>query len=103
MNNRAIGSWILTSLLLLSPAAQADPSKYPQFAQQALPQDIKPEFISVETLATELKNGAKPLIIDVRSAEEFKEAHIVGSISAPLDQFQEHMSRIPRERATILY
>jgi hypothetical protein len=84
-------------------ALQADPSKYPQFAQQTLSPDIKPEFISVDTLAAELKSGAKPLLVDVRSAEEFKEAHIAGAISAPLDHFQENMHRIARERATVLY
>jgi 3-mercaptopyruvate sulfurtransferase SseA len=89
--------------LWVASALQADPSKYPQFAQQTLPPDIKPEFISVDTLAAQLKNGAKPLLVDVRSAEEFKEAHIAGAISEPLDHFQENMHRIPRERATILY
>jgi hypothetical protein len=90
-------------MLGAASALQADPSKYPQFAEQTLPPDIKPEFISVDTLAAELKGGGKPLLVDVRSAEEFKEAHIAGAISAPLDHFQENMHRIPRERATILY
>jgi hypothetical protein len=103
MNQRLILSWLFASVLLLAPAAHADPSRYPQFAQQTLPQEIKPEFISVDTLAADVKKGAKPLIVDVRSAEEFKEAHIVGAISAPLDRFKEHMNRIPRDRMTILY
>jgi hypothetical protein len=29
-------------------AAHADPSKYPAFAQQTLPEDIKPEFITID-------------------------------------------------------
>jgi hypothetical protein len=89
--------------LLIGSWAQADPTKYPQFAQQSLPPDITPEFISVDTLAAELKKGAKPLIVDVRSSEEFKQAHIVGAVSAPLDHFRDHIKSIPRDRATILY
>lgn len=94
---------IFALLLLIPPPARADPAKYPQFAQQSLPQDVKPEFISVDTLAADLKRGAKPLILDVRSAEEFQEAHIAGAVSAPLDHFRDHIKSIPRDRATILY
>jgi hypothetical protein len=94
---------VFAFLLLAAPLTQADPAKYPQFAQQSLPQDIKPEFISVDTLAAEIKKGAKPLIIDVRTTEEFSEAHISGAVSVPLDHFRDHIKNIPRDRATILY
>jgi rhodanese-related sulfurtransferase len=99
----AAGFAIFTVLLLTLPAAYADPTKYPQFAQQSLPPEIKPEFISVNTLAAEIKKGATPLILDVRSAEEFKEAHIVGAVSAPLEHFRDHIKNVPRDRTTILY
>jgi hypothetical protein len=82
---------------------RADPSKYPQFAQQELPRDITPVFISVDELADAIVKGAKPLIIDVRSTEEFNEAHILGARSAPLTDFREYMKGIPRDRVTILY
>lgn len=81
----------------------ADPSKYPEFAQQSLPDNIKPIFISVDELAEEITAGTKPLIIDVRPAEEYREAHILGAISAPLGEFQAHMKSIPRNRPVVLY
>ena len=89
--------------LVAPPLAQADPSKYPQFAQQALPKDVKPEFISIDELVTEIKKGAKQLIIDVRTGEEFNEAHILGAVSAPLEQFRDYIKSVPRDRATVLY
>jgi len=82
---------------------QADPAKYPQFAQQQPAENVKLQFISVDDLAADIKKGAKPLIIDVRSAEEFNEAHILGARSAPLAQFRDHIKTIPRDRVTILY
>jgi 3-mercaptopyruvate sulfurtransferase SseA len=104
MSARASVSPVLFAFLLLTTLwAQADPAKYPQFAQQTLPPDIKPEFISVDTVAAEIKKGAKPLMIDVRSAEEFKEAHISGAVSAPFEHFRDHIKSIPRDRMTILY
>jgi predicted sulfurtransferase len=104
MNALNVGAFLLLALfLVMRTSAPADPAKYPQFAQQSLAPEIKPEFISVDTLAAELKKGAKPLIVDVRSAEEFHQAHIAGAVSAPLDQFRDHIKSIPKDRATILY
>ena len=83
--------------------AQADPSKYPQFAQQTLPDDIVPAFISIEELVEAVKAGAKPMIIDVRTEEEFKEAHILSAQSAPLANFKDFVKNIPRDRLVVLY
>jgi 3-mercaptopyruvate sulfurtransferase SseA len=94
---------VVAVLVSTTPLAHADPAKYPQFAQQALPDDVKPEFISVDALVKEIKNGAKPIILDVRTAEEFKAAHILGAVSAPLDHFRDHIKSIPRDRIAILY
>jgi hypothetical protein len=97
-------SMVLTVLNLTPPPlAQADPSKYPQFAQQTLPPDVKPEFISIDELVKDIQKGVKPLIIDVRTAEEFRETHILGAVSAPLAEFRAYLKSIPRDRLTILY
>lgn len=96
--------WVsAAATLLLTPSVHADPSKYPQFAQQKLPEKITPAFISVDELVAELKAGAKPLIIDVRTAEEFREVHILGAVSAPLVEFKKYLSSIPRDRPIVLY
>jgi rhodanese-like protein len=87
----------------MQPAAHADPSKYPEFAQQQLPADIVPAFISVDELVEVVKSGTKPVIIDVRSDAEFKEAHILGAVSAPLGEFKEYLKSIPRDRPIVLY
>ena len=88
---------------LTPPSAHADPSKYPQFAQQKVPDDVPVVFISIEELVTELKAGVKPLIIDVRSDEEFREVHILGAVSAPLAEFKDYLKSIPRDRPVVLY
>ena len=81
----------------------ADPSKYPEFAQQTLPENVTPAFINVEELVELVKAGAKPMIIDVRTDEEFKEAHIQGALSAPLAEFKNFVKNIPRDRPVALY
>ena len=83
--------------------AQADPSKYPQFAQQSLPAGITPSFINVEELFEAVLAGSKPLIFDVRTKEEFQEAHILSAQSAPLANFKQFAKDIPRDHLVVLY
>jgi hypothetical protein len=96
------GSLALAIVFRCAPA-HADPSKYPAFAQQKLPEDIKPALISIEELVKELKAGAKPVIIDVRTEEEFREVHILSAVSAPLSEFKDYIKSIPRDRPVVLY
>ena len=91
------------SLLAAPGGANADPSKYPEFAQQSLPADITPDFIGIDQLVADLKAGAKPMLIDVRTKEEFDEVHILGAQSAPLAEFKEYLKSIPRDRPVVLY
>ena len=95
--------FLFTLPMGLARVAQADPSKYPQFAQQTLPDDIVPVFINVEELVDAVKAGAKPMIIDVRTEEEFQEAHILSAQSAPLANFKDFVKNIPRDRLVVLY
>ena len=107
MSSRRAG-WVLVFLALLpivlyARSAYADASKYPEFAQQTLPENITPAFIHIEELVGELNSGVKPLIIDVRSDEEFREVHILGAVSAPLGEFKSYLKSIPRDRPVVLY
>ena len=94
---------VSAGLLGMPRMAQADPSKYPQFAQQSLPDDVILQFISVDELVEAVKAGAKPLIIDVRTEDEFNEAHILSAQSAPLANFKDYVKNIPRDRLVVLY
>ena len=102
MNFLAVAT-LLAALLSLCPSAQADPSRYPEFAQQSLPANVTPSFISINELVEDLKAGKKPLIIDVRSEEEYREVHILSALSAPLAQFKAYLPSIPKDRPVVLY
>ena len=45
------------------------------------------------------QNGA--VIVDVRSPQEFKGGHINGSINIPLQQMQQMLSKIPKDKVVI--
>jgi hypothetical protein len=91
----------LAVLLVTQQPAIADPSKYPQFAQQSPPANFA--LISVDELVKEITAGKKPVIIDVRSEEEYREVHILGALSAPLPEFNAYAQSIPKDRLVILY
>jgi Rhodanese-like domain len=93
---------LMTVFIAYRPA-QADPSKYPQFAQQSLPANVTPSFLSVDQLVEEISAGKKPLIIDVRTTEEYREAHILSAVSAPLAEFKAYAKSIPKDRLVVLY
>lgn len=83
--------------------AGADPAKYPQFAQQQLPKGVAPNFISLDQLVDEIVKGKKPLIVDVRSREEYNESHIKAAISIPLGEIPLHLKEIPKDKPIALY
>src|SRR5262245_35642758 len=72
----------LVGVLFIQQSAQADPSKYPQFAEQSPPANVS--LISVDELVNEIQAGKKPMIIDVRTDEEYREVHILGAVSAQI-------------------
>jgi 3-mercaptopyruvate sulfurtransferase SseA len=90
-------------LALLSEKAGADPSKYPQYAQHQLPPGVTPEFIPLTQLVDEIAAGKKPMIIDVRTKEEYREAHIKGSFSIPLSDIANDLDQIPKNRLVVFY
>ena len=96
--------FILASLMgvfVTYKPALADPSKYPQFAQQSPPANVS--LISIDELVDDIKAGKRPVIIDVRTEEEYREAHILGALSAPLAEFNAYVQSIPKDRLVILY
>ncbi len=94
---------MVVSQVAFYQTASADPSKYPQFAQQSLPANVPLALTSIDELVGDVKAGKKPLIIDVRTTAEYNEVHILGAISAPLAQFKEYMKSIPKDRPVVLY
>lgn len=92
---------MLAGVLFMCQPAQADPLKYPQFAQHSAPANVS--LISVDQLADEIRAGKKPLIIDVRTEEEYREVHILSALSAPLAEFNSYLQSIPKDRLVVLY
>jgi cysteine synthase/rhodanese-related sulfurtransferase len=60
----------------------------------------KYDSVRVTKLHDELKDGDRPLIVDVRTTEMFTDVYIEGSINIPMDDLQDRLSELPEDRET---
>ena len=99
---RTVVYLIALALLYVVPT-QANSNNYPQFAQQQVDPAIPIFFTGVEHVKAQLDAGTPPMLVDVRSAEEYKAGHIPGAKSIPLDVLLRRMAEIPRDVPVVLY
>ena len=45
----------------------------------------------------------KALVVDVRSPEQYEKEHIPGAVNLPLDQLEEKLDQLPRDKPIVVY
>jgi hypothetical protein len=65
--------------------------------------DIPIEFIRVKQVVQLLSDGAKVVIVDVRSRQDYLIRHIKGALSVPIDSLEARAREIPRDGLVVLY
>jgi 3-mercaptopyruvate sulfurtransferase SseA len=58
--------------------------------------------ITTNELRDALAKGTA-ILIDVRGDAVYKQSHIKGSISIPVDQIESHLSELPRDKMIVTY
>lgn len=58
---------------------------------------------TVEQLSETGAAESRPLLLDVRSSEEFKAGHIPGAVSLPVDELRSRLDELPRDRPIVSY
>jgi 3-mercaptopyruvate sulfurtransferase SseA len=94
---------LIALVLLYVMPTQANPNNYPQFAQQQVDPAIPIFFIGVERVKAQLDAGRPPMLVDVRSVEEYKTGHLPKAKSIPLEALSRRMAEIPRDIPVVLY
>ncbi|MBC7115134.1 MAG: FAD-dependent oxidoreductase, partial [Archaeoglobi archaeon] len=59
--------------------------------------------ITPEELAERLRRGDFPFLLDVRNEKEVKKGMIKGAVNIPLDELEEKIDEIPKDREVICY
>ena len=99
---RTVVCLIVLTLVYVVPAL-ANPHNYPQFAQQDVDPTIPIFFTGVERVKAQIDAGQPPMLVDVRSAEEYNAGHIPKAKSIPLEALPRRLAEIPRDTPVVLY
>jgi rhodanese-related sulfurtransferase len=56
----------------------------------------------ISAAEAQAKQAAGAFVLDVRTVEEWNEAHLTGAILIPLDQLGQRLSEVPRDREIVV-
>ena len=77
----------------------AAPSRNEQFMTELLDNLKNPyDSVAVTALAQELATEARPLVVDVRPADQFAAGHLPGAVNIPQTDFAARASELPADR-----
>ena len=58
-------------------------------------------MVSAAELNEKLRNGKRPLVVDVRQPDEYRSGHISGAKLIPLGELGRRMQELPRDREIV--
>ncbi len=67
------------------------------------PESTKVPSISAAELHARRESGAAPVVIDVRTPEEYASGHIPGAVNVPFDQVAQRIAEIDAPHGVALY
>ena len=91
----------LPPLLAAQTKPPAEPAKPAAPAVKATPAAIVIDRITVDELKKMMETD-KVVVLDVRSADAYREAHIPGSVSVPLAELDKHVEKLKAAKKTIV-
>ena len=62
-----------------------------------------PQDIGATDLKRAMESDHPPLVIDVRTPEEYAEGHIPGAVNIPVTALEKHTDELPKDRRLVLY
>jgi protein-disulfide isomerase/rhodanese-related sulfurtransferase len=91
--------------LLGNPSANIFASSGGSLAACSEEEAAKQQPVMIDTAQARqfLQDGSQALFVDVRPAREFQRARIPGAINIPLDDIEKNASKLPKDRAIVVY
>lgn len=108
---RALPLFLSACLLAACPAAEPEPTATPAMAPpleapsppRSPGSGFVPPALPPETVAAAIARGEPVVIIDVRAAEAYADAHIAGAVSAPWPGLEASDAGLPKDKLLVLY
>lgn len=63
----------------------------------------KTTVIKPDEIAAEIAEGRAPVIVDVRSANDFQVSHLPGAINIPLEELEQRKAELVSTKPTVFY
>jgi rhodanese-related sulfurtransferase len=63
----------------------------------------KTAVIKPDELAAEIAGGRAPVIVDVRSENDFRTGHLPGAINIPLDELERRKAELDSAKPMVFY
>ena len=63
----------------------------------------KTTVIKPDELAAEIAEGHAPVIVDVRSENDFRASHLPGAINIPLEELEQRKAELDTTKPTVFY
>ena len=60
-------------------------------------------LLTGDDLARAMRDGAPPLVVDVRGAKEYQAGHLPGAVHIPLDELSTRAAELAAEAPTVFY
>jgi NADPH-dependent 2,4-dienoyl-CoA reductase/sulfur reductase-like enzyme/rhodanese-related sulfurtransferase len=60
-------------------------------------------LVTASQLKAELASPTPPLVVDVRTAQEWAAGHLSGAVHVPVDDLRAHFERIPKDRDVVVH
>jgi rhodanese-related sulfurtransferase len=61
------------------------------------------ELLSPKDLERQEASEPAPVVIDVRSPEDYAAGHIPGAANIPADEVERHLGEIPKDKPVVVY
>ncbi len=72
-------------------------------ASVGMAQTMPPPITQEQLIALQAQPDAAPLVLDVRSPEEFATGHVPGAVNIPYDKVASRLAEIPKDKDVVLY
>ena len=61
------------------------------------------DYVIAATLREQQRAGEAPMVVDVRSVEEYRAGHLPGARHIPADALPNRLAAVPRDRPVVTY
>ena len=93
---------VFALVLALRTVAERRLAELERLVREQFGERSEPEPVSMDELLARARTG-RVVILDTRPAVEYAAGHIAGALSVPIDELEQRLKRLPKQKAYVAY